>query len=82
MEEWPGISDWSHLEVIDASGKIVFPTYCDSHTHIVFFDIMIATGIETIFYRMSPPPPLPPQRFGNTIQPLAQCDQCRTPTYT
>jgi imidazolonepropionase len=36
MEEWPGISDWSHLEVIDASGKIVFPTYCDSHTHIVF----------------------------------------------
>jgi imidazolonepropionase len=36
MEEWPGISDWSHLEEIDASGKIVFPTYCDSHTHIVF----------------------------------------------
>jgi imidazolonepropionase len=36
MEEWPGISDWSHLEVIDASGKIIFPAYCDSHTHIVF----------------------------------------------
>lgn len=36
MEEWPGISDWSHLEVIDASGKMIFPTYCDSHTHIVF----------------------------------------------
>jgi imidazolonepropionase len=36
MEEWPGISDWSNLEVIEASGKIIFPTYCDSHTHIVF----------------------------------------------
>ena len=36
MEEWPGITDWSNLEVIDASGKIVFPTYCDSHTHIVY----------------------------------------------
>lgn len=36
MDEWPGISDWSNLEVIDASGKIVFPCYCDSHSHIVF----------------------------------------------
>lgn len=36
MEDWPGISDWSNLEIIDASGKIVLPTYCDSHTHIVF----------------------------------------------
>lgn len=36
MEEWPGISDWSNLEVIDASGKMVLPTYCDAHTHIVF----------------------------------------------
>lgn len=36
MDEWPGISDWSNLEVIDADGKTVLPTYCDSHTHIVF----------------------------------------------
>jgi imidazolonepropionase len=36
MEEWPGISDWSNLEVIDASGKMVLPSYCDSHTHIVY----------------------------------------------
>ena len=36
MEDWPGISDWSNLEIIDADGKIVLPTYCDSHTHIVF----------------------------------------------
>ncbi len=36
MEDWPGISDWSNLEVIDAEGKLVFPTWCDSHTHIVY----------------------------------------------
>ena len=36
MDEWPGITDWSNLEVIDASGKTIYPTYCDSHTHIVY----------------------------------------------
>ncbi|MEO6883764.1 MAG: imidazolonepropionase [Bacteroidia bacterium] len=36
MKDFPGISDWSDLTVIDASGKIIFPTWCDSHTHIVF----------------------------------------------
>lgn len=36
MDNWPGISDWSNLEVIDAEGRIVLPTYCDSHTHIVY----------------------------------------------
>lgn len=36
MEEWPGISDWSNLEVIDAEGKMVLPCYCDAHTHVVF----------------------------------------------
>jgi len=36
MADWPGINDWSNLEVIDASGKIILPCYCDSHTHIVF----------------------------------------------
>lgn len=29
-------SDSSNLEVIDASGKFVFPSWCDSHTHIVY----------------------------------------------
>lgn len=36
MNEWGGISDWTDLEVIDATGQLVFPTWCDSHTHLVF----------------------------------------------
>ena len=36
MDEWGGITDWSDLEVIDASGQMVFPSFCDSHTHIVY----------------------------------------------
>lgn len=35
MEEWPGISDWRDLEVIDATGKFVMPGFVDSHTHLV-----------------------------------------------
>lgn len=36
MINFPGISDWSNLQVIDASGKMVFPCWCDAHTHLVF----------------------------------------------
>ena len=36
MEDWGGITDWRDLEVIDADGKFVLPTFCDSHTHAVF----------------------------------------------
>lgn len=36
MDDWEGISDWTNLEVIDATGKMVFPTWCDSHTHLVY----------------------------------------------
>ncbi|HLG02878.1 MAG TPA: imidazolonepropionase [Bacteroidia bacterium] len=36
MENWPGISDWSGLEVIDANEGLVLPAWCDSHTHLVF----------------------------------------------
>ncbi len=36
MEEFPGISDWKDLEVIDASGKLVLPGFVDSHTHLVY----------------------------------------------
>ncbi|MEE2699773.1 MAG: imidazolonepropionase [Bacteroidota bacterium] len=36
MQDWAGIEDWNHTEIIDAEGGMVFPTYCDSHTHLVF----------------------------------------------
>ena len=36
MDVWRGIDDWNNTEIIDAEGGMVFPTYCDSHTHLVF----------------------------------------------
>ncbi len=36
MNDWPGVSDWSSLDVVDAEGKFVLPCWCDSHTHIVY----------------------------------------------
>jgi imidazolonepropionase len=36
MDDWQGISDWTNLEIIDAEGKLVLPTFCDSHTHAVY----------------------------------------------
>ncbi len=36
MEKWNGIEDWNNTDIIDAEGGMVFPTYCDSHTHLVF----------------------------------------------
>lgn len=36
MRNFPGISDWNNLQVIDATNKLVFPCWCDSHTHLVF----------------------------------------------
>lgn len=36
MNEFPGITDWTNLTVIDAANKFVFPSWCDSHTHIVY----------------------------------------------
>ena len=38
MEEWKGIEDWNNTEIVDAEGGMIFPTYCDSHTHLVFAD--------------------------------------------
>src|SRR5687768_3604408 len=36
MEDFPGITDWKDLNVIDCSGKVVLPCFADSHTHIVY----------------------------------------------
>ncbi len=36
MEKFPDLSEYNIQEIIDASGKLVLPTWCDSHTHIVF----------------------------------------------
>ncbi len=30
------ITDTNEIEVINASGKMVFPSFCDSHTHLVY----------------------------------------------
>lgn len=29
-------ADYSNYEVLDCTGKMVFPSFCDSHTHLVF----------------------------------------------
>ena len=34
--DWPGITDWNGLEVIDATDRFVLPGWCDPHTHTVF----------------------------------------------
>ncbi len=36
MQNFPGISDWKDLEVVDATGKLVMPGFVDSHTHLVY----------------------------------------------
>jgi imidazolonepropionase len=36
MKDWPGISDWRDLEIVDAEGRYILPGWCDSHTHAVF----------------------------------------------
>lgn len=59
MSDFPGISDWSNLQVIDATDKLVFPCWCDSHTHIVyagsrekeFVDRINGLSYEEIFKR-------------------------------
>ena len=35
MNDWTGIDDWNNTIIVDADGGMVFPSYCDSHTHLV-----------------------------------------------
>ncbi len=48
MSEWPGISDWRDLEVIDAHRKFVLPAWCDSHTHIVYAGSRVGEFVDRI----------------------------------
>ncbi|MEO5584676.1 MAG: imidazolonepropionase [Flavobacteriales bacterium] len=34
--DWPGITDWNGLEIIDAMDRYVLPGWCDPHTHSIF----------------------------------------------
>lgn len=36
MSDMIGLDDWRDLTVIDARGKYVLPSFCDSHTHLVY----------------------------------------------
>jgi len=36
MENWQGIDGFNNTEVIDADGGMVFPSWVDSHSHLVF----------------------------------------------
>jgi len=36
MDDWTGIDDWNNTTIIDANDGMVFPSFCDSHTHLVF----------------------------------------------
>ena len=35
MVDFPGIADWNGLEVVEADGRVVLPSWVDSHTHLV-----------------------------------------------
>ena len=36
MDNWQGIDDWNNTKIVDAKGGMVFPTWVDSHSHLVF----------------------------------------------
>lgn len=36
MDKWPGVDDWNNTNIIDANNGIILPTWCDSHSHIVY----------------------------------------------
>lgn len=36
MENWEGIDNWNEFDIIDAENGTVLPSWCDSHSHIVY----------------------------------------------
>jgi len=36
MEDWEGIDNWNEFDIIDAENGTVLPSWCDSHSHIVY----------------------------------------------
>lgn len=48
MKDFPGISDWTDLEVIDATDRLVMPCWCDSHTHVVYAGTREAEFVDRI----------------------------------
>ena len=48
MEQWNGIDDWNNTQIIDAEDGMVFPSYCDSHTHLVHASTREDEWIERI----------------------------------
>ncbi len=36
MENWEGVDNWNEFNIIDAEQGTVLPSWCDSHTHIVY----------------------------------------------
>jgi imidazolonepropionase len=48
MEQWKGIEDWNNTQIIDAENGMVFPSFCDSHTHLVHASTRESEWIERI----------------------------------
>ncbi|HIA06834.1 MAG TPA: imidazolonepropionase [Flavobacteriales bacterium] len=48
MSDWNGVEDWTGLEVIDATDKLVLPSWCDSHTHLIFAGSREAEFVDRI----------------------------------
>ena len=48
MENWQGIDNWNNTEVIDADGGMVFPSWVDSHSHLVFAGTREAEFVDRI----------------------------------
>src|SRR5665647_3924051 len=44
------IPDGGDLQKIDATGKMVFPSFCDSHTHLVYAGSRELEYVDTVSY--------------------------------